>query len=158
MAARYTKLQGEYLDFIDRYTRRHGRPPSEADLMAYFNVMSSTVHQMVVRLEKCGLVERTPGEARSIRILAPREELPLANAESHTTPIRAPLNTHYPDLAGWVMGTGWVVLGKTLRGDSMGTAMNESGVVWEGKEGYKNFEELLQDLEKGIRKWKDENL
>jgi hypothetical protein len=31
-------------------------------------------------------------------------------------------------------------------------------VVWEGKEGYKNFEELLQDLEKGIRKWKDENL
>lgn len=36
--------------------------------------------------------------------------------------------------------------------------MNESGVSWEGKEAYKSFEELLQDLSKGIRQWNEDNV
>jgi len=35
-----------------------------------------SVHQMVVTLEKKGLIEKAPCEARSIRLLLPREQLP----------------------------------------------------------------------------------
>jgi DNA-binding GntR family transcriptional regulator len=34
------------------------------------------VHDMVLRLEANGLIERVPGKGRSIRVLVPREELP----------------------------------------------------------------------------------
>jgi DNA-binding MarR family transcriptional regulator len=42
----------------------------------YFRVSPPYVHQMIMTLEKRGLIERTPGQARSIRLLIPREELP----------------------------------------------------------------------------------
>ncbi len=35
-----------------------------------------SVHQMILTLETRGLIERTPGQARSIRLLISREELP----------------------------------------------------------------------------------
>ncbi|PYX56952.1 MAG: hypothetical protein DMG76_13280 [Acidobacteria bacterium] len=35
-----------------------------------------SVHQMILTLEGNGLIERTPGQARSIRLLIPREDLP----------------------------------------------------------------------------------
>jgi DNA-binding MarR family transcriptional regulator len=34
------------------------------------------VHQMILTLEARGLIERTPGQAWSIQVLIPREELP----------------------------------------------------------------------------------
>jgi len=74
--ARYTPTQGRYLAFIDSYTRLHGRPPAEAEMEQYFQVAYSSVHQMVLTLEKRGLISRTPWEARSIRVLLPREEIP----------------------------------------------------------------------------------
>ncbi len=42
----------------------------------YFKVSWPAVPQMVLTLEELGLIMRTPGEARSIRLLLPREELP----------------------------------------------------------------------------------
>jgi SOS-response transcriptional repressor LexA len=36
----------------------------------------STVHQMVLTLETKGFISRTPGAARSIRVLLSREHLP----------------------------------------------------------------------------------
>jgi hypothetical protein len=33
------------------------------------------MHQMILALETRGLIERTPRQARSIRLLIPREEL-----------------------------------------------------------------------------------
>jgi repressor LexA len=72
----YTKRQGQYLAFIHSYTRLHGRSPAEADIQRYFKVTPPTVHQMVVTLERRGFIERTPGEARSIRVLVPAAELP----------------------------------------------------------------------------------
>ena len=76
MKKRYTEKQGQYLAFIYYYAKMHGRAPAEADMQRYFGVMPPTVHQMVLRLEALGLIERTPGQARSIRLLVPREELP----------------------------------------------------------------------------------
>lgn len=42
----------------------------------YFGVTPPSVHQMVLTLETKGLIERTPGLGRSIRLLISREELP----------------------------------------------------------------------------------
>ena len=76
MKKAYTEKQGQYLDFIYHYTRIHRRAPAEAEMQEYFRVSPPSVHQMVLTLEARGLIERTPGQARSIRLLIPPEELP----------------------------------------------------------------------------------
>jgi repressor LexA len=73
---KYTKQQGQYLAFIYYYTKIHGYPPAEVDMQRYFNVSSSSVHQMVVTLEKKGLIKKLPHKARSIHLLLPSEQLP----------------------------------------------------------------------------------
>jgi len=72
----YTPKQGQYLAFIFYYTKLNGCAPSEADIQRYFSVSPPTVHQMILNLEKRRFIERTPGQARSIRLLLPREQLP----------------------------------------------------------------------------------
>lgn len=72
----YTAKQGQYLAFIYYYTKIHGRSPSEADMQGYFRVSPPAVHQMVLSLEKLGLIDRTPGQGRSLKLLLPREQLP----------------------------------------------------------------------------------
>ena len=76
MQQRYTEKQGKYLAFIYYYGKIHGYSPSEAELQRYFGVSPPTVHQMVLTLERNGLIERTAGKARSIRVLLARHELP----------------------------------------------------------------------------------
>ena len=76
MLVRFTKLQGQYLAYIATYTKLHRRPPAEADIQRYFNVTPPAVHGMIVTLTRLGLIERVPGQARSIRVLVAREELP----------------------------------------------------------------------------------
>ncbi len=72
----YTDRQGQFLAFIYYYTKLHKCPPAEAEIAAYFEVSPPSAHQMVLTLEKNGLVSRLPGQARSLRVLLPREELP----------------------------------------------------------------------------------
>jgi len=72
----YTPKQGKYLAFIYYYGKIHGCAPAEADLQRHFRVSPPSVHQMILTLEAHGLIERTPWQARSIRLLIPREELP----------------------------------------------------------------------------------
>ena len=62
----FTKLQGQYLAYIAMYTKLHRRPPAEADLQKFFGVTPPSVHDMILTLEKRGLITRTPGQARSI--------------------------------------------------------------------------------------------
>jgi repressor LexA len=76
MVKRYTDKQGQYLAFIHYYTKINGRAPAEADMERYFRVTPPSVHQMVLTLEAKGLIERTPGMGRSIRLLIRRDELP----------------------------------------------------------------------------------
>jgi len=73
---RFTSLQGQYLAFIDAYTKINGVAPAELDMQRYFRVTPPSVHQMVLTLEKNGLINRVPGKARSISVLVPREEIP----------------------------------------------------------------------------------
>lgn len=73
---RFTPTQGQYLAFIHLYTKLNRRPPAEADLQGYFKVTPPTVHSMIMTLERLGLVRRTPGQARSVVVLVPPEELP----------------------------------------------------------------------------------
>ncbi|HET7559519.1 MAG TPA: MarR family transcriptional regulator, partial [Limnochordia bacterium] len=71
-----TAKQGQYAAFIYYYTKIHGVAPSEADMQRYFSVSAPSVHQMVVTLESTGLIERTPGRARSLRLLVARDQIP----------------------------------------------------------------------------------
>jgi repressor LexA len=72
----YTHKQGQYLAFIYYYTKIHRQPPAEADIQYYFQVSPPTVHQMILRLEEKGFIERTPGKARSIVVLLSPDQLP----------------------------------------------------------------------------------
>ena len=76
-APRFTPKQGQYLAFIYAYTRVLGRPPAEVDLQRHFGVSSPSVHQMILTLERAGLIRRQPGVARSIEVLIPPQELPV---------------------------------------------------------------------------------
>jgi Mn-dependent DtxR family transcriptional regulator len=58
MEIHYTKRQGQYLAFIYYYTKIHGCPPAEADMQRYFKVSPPSIHQMVLTLEKKGLIEK----------------------------------------------------------------------------------------------------
>ena len=74
---RFTPKQGQYLAFIYAYTQVLGRPPAEADLQRHFRVSPPSVHQMVLTLERAGLIRRTVGGPRSIEILVDPEALPV---------------------------------------------------------------------------------
>jgi Mn-dependent DtxR family transcriptional regulator len=72
-----TATQGQYLAFIYAYSKLNGRPPSEADMQRYFRVSPPTVHQMIMTLERHGLIERVLGQARSITLRVPPDALPI---------------------------------------------------------------------------------
>ena len=72
----FTPRQGQYLAFIYCYTKVNRQPPSESDIQRFFSVSAPSVHQMIVALERAGHIERKPGQARSVRVLVSKEELP----------------------------------------------------------------------------------
>ena len=72
----FTARQGQFLAFIHAYTLVNGRPPAEADMMRFFRLTPPSVHQMVLTLEKGGLISRQPGVPRSIVVLLDRSALP----------------------------------------------------------------------------------
>lgn len=72
----FTHKQGQYLAFIYYYHKVNGRSPAEVDMQRHFQVSPPSTHQMVLALEANGLIERVPGQGRSIRLLIPREALP----------------------------------------------------------------------------------
>jgi DNA-binding MarR family transcriptional regulator len=74
---RFTERQGHYLAFIYTYSRMFGRPPAETDIQRHFRVSPPSVHQMIVTLERNGLIRRQPGVPRSIEILLPAQNLPI---------------------------------------------------------------------------------
>lgn len=76
MSAPYTAKQGQYLAFIYYYTKIHGQPPAEADLQRYFKVSPPSIHQMIMTLERQGLIQKVPGQGRSIHLMLGREQLP----------------------------------------------------------------------------------
>jgi len=75
----FTPKQGQYLAFIHAYTLVNGRPPAQANMQRLFQVTPPTVHQMLLTLEKAGLISRQPGAARSIAVQVDHADLPMLN-------------------------------------------------------------------------------
>jgi repressor LexA len=86
-APSYTDKQGQYLAFVHTYTVLHGRPPAQTDMQRYFKVTAPSVHQMVVTLERRGLISRVPRQARTIKVLLPPAAIPLLAS------LQAPVST-----------------------------------------------------------------
>ena len=86
--AEFTQKQGQYLAFIQTYIVMHRRSPAEADMQRFFQVTPPSVHRMVVELEAKGLISRTPGAARSIRLTVAAADLPALQ------PIRSPVGDY----------------------------------------------------------------
>ena len=76
IAPSFTAKQGQYLAFIYNYTKMHRQAPAESDLERYFRVSPPSIHEMLKTLQRKGLIERTPGQARSIRLVVQPEHLP----------------------------------------------------------------------------------
>ncbi len=76
MATVFTARQGEYLAFIDGYTKRFGVAPSFEEIGAHFGTTPPSVNNMIKTLCARGLLSRLPGVARSLRVLVPESQLP----------------------------------------------------------------------------------
>ena len=76
IAPSFSAKQGQYLAFIYNYTKIHRQAPAESDLERYFQVSPPAIHDMIKTLERNGLIERTPGRTRSIRLLVQPGNLP----------------------------------------------------------------------------------
>ena len=64
-----TARQRQLLEFIQAYTRAHGRAPSFRDMMEGMGFKSpSAAHRLVVCLEQRGCIRRLPDQARTIVI------------------------------------------------------------------------------------------
>ncbi len=91
-APTFTAKQGQYLAFIHAYTLVNARPPAEADMQRFFRVTPPSVHQMVLTLERSGLIKRRPGAPRSITVLVAPDTLPAlvqAQIESVKTSVQS---------------------------------------------------------------------
>jgi DNA-binding MarR family transcriptional regulator len=54
----------------------HRRAPAETDIQKYFRASPPSVHQMVLSLERAGLIERLPRTPRTIEVLVDPKDLP----------------------------------------------------------------------------------
>ena len=76
MELSFTPKQGQYLAFIHFYTLINRQAPAESDMQKFFGVSPPSVHQMIVTLERGGLISRISGQGRSIVLNVPRAQLP----------------------------------------------------------------------------------
>ena len=76
MSERYTAKQGQYLSFIFYDTIINRCAPAQANMQRYFRVSAPSVHQMILTLEREGLISRIPVLSRSITLNVPKEQLP----------------------------------------------------------------------------------
>jgi len=72
----FTEKQGQYLAFIHTYTLLNRQPPAEADFQRFFRVTPPTVHDMILGLERRGLISRVPRQPRSIKLMVSAADLP----------------------------------------------------------------------------------
>lgn len=56
----------------------------------------------------------------------------------------------YPNIAYWVESFGWIEVGQDEYSTSMVRALDEGGLVWEGKDTYETLDEAMQALERAL--------
>src|SRR6202047_3118831 len=76
-AQSFTEKQAQHLPFISPYPHFSRPPPAETDMQRHFQVSPPSVHQMIVTLERNGLIRRQPGIARSIQVLVAPKHLTI---------------------------------------------------------------------------------
>jgi DNA-binding MarR family transcriptional regulator len=72
----FTEKQGQYLAFIYAYSRIFRRPPAEADMQRHFRVSPPSVHQMVLTLERAGLIGVSQASPEASNSSLPRKTYP----------------------------------------------------------------------------------
>jgi len=78
------------------YTLVNGRPLAQADIQRFFRVIPPSVHQMLLTLEREGLISRRPGVARSIAVLLDRADLPELQP-GYGQPVKTTVQNYWPD-------------------------------------------------------------
>ncbi|MCI8575545.1 MAG: transcriptional repressor LexA [Bacilli bacterium] len=82
-----TKKQNEVLDYIKKYTAKHGYPPAIREIGAGLGLSSpATVHTHVKKLEEAGVIKTSSNKFRTIEILVDNEY-----EENHDDVIKVPL-------------------------------------------------------------------
>jgi repressor LexA len=125
-----TKRQQQIFEFIKRYTRENGYPPTVRDIgQAIGLTSSSTVHAHLANLERLGLLRRDPTKPRAMEVLVDKAKrvmtppgLPLVGRVAAGSPILAEENIEeYVEVSPLAFGdAGDFVL--EVRGDSMKNA------------------------------------
>ncbi len=82
----FTEKQGQYLAFIWAYSLINGRAPAERDMQRFFAVTAPSAHQMVLNLERNGLIRRKAGIARTIELLVDHNSLPVLQPSQTVIP------------------------------------------------------------------------
>ena len=95
-----TKRQREIFDFISRYLKAHGYPPTVREIGKAVGLhSSSTVHAHLSKLETLGVLKRDPTKPRAMEVLVSKAKravrplgLPLVGSVAAGTPILAEEN------------------------------------------------------------------
>ena len=66
------------------------------------------------------------------------------------------LDATYPTIARWVMEYGWIEIGHDDMSQSFVRALDEGGLIWEGREHYATLDDALRDLEARLAAWMQE--
>ena len=122
-----TNRQKEIFDFIKRYLRKHGYPPTVREIGKALGLHSpSTVHAHLAKLEASGLLRRDPSKPRAIELMvdkvkrAVRPGTPLVGNVAAGAPILAEENIEdylqVPSVIGGEDDDDYVL---RVRGDSM---------------------------------------
>ena len=63
------------------------------------------------------------------------------------------LEATYPTIARWVQEYGWIEIGQDEMSPSFVRALNDGGMVWEGRKSYPTLDAALQALETALVAW-----
>src|SRR5919205_2470862 len=122
-----TKRQREIFDYISRYLKQHGYPPTVREIGKAVGLhSSSTVHAHLSKLESLGVLKRDPSKPRALEVMVQRAKkavrpagLPLVGQVAAGEPLLAEENIEdyleVPDVIGGEDGD--YVL--KVRGESM---------------------------------------
>jgi repressor LexA len=122
-----TKRQREIFDYIRRYLRKYGYPPTVREIGTALGLHSpSTVHAHLAKLEQIGLLRRDPSKPRAIEVMMGRARkvlsgpgVPVVGNVAAGEPIIAEENIEdYYEVPSVIGGEGGDYILK-VRGDSM---------------------------------------
>jgi site-specific DNA-methyltransferase (adenine-specific) len=63
----------KFLEFIDKYSKKNGYPPTQTEIANHFNLVKSTVNEHINRMREDGYLKKNDYKARSINISNPDE-------------------------------------------------------------------------------------